>query len=66
MNLTIEGGTSKRLLTAGKYCPEDIVVTAEGGTSVFATDDGNGNITLTFTNGLTGTDDGSGNVTIGG
>lgn len=31
INITIEGGTSKRLLTAGKYCPEDIVVTAEGG-----------------------------------
>lgn len=30
-NITIEGGTSKRLLTAGKYCDRDIVVTAEGG-----------------------------------
>ena len=31
INITIEGGTSKRLLTAGKYCERDIVVTAEGG-----------------------------------
>lgn len=31
ISITIEGGTSKRLLTAGKYCPEDIVVTAAGG-----------------------------------
>ena len=30
-NITIPGGQSKRLLTAGKYCPSDIVVTAEGG-----------------------------------
>ena len=27
----MEGGTSKRLLTAGKYCDRDIVVTAQGG-----------------------------------
>ena len=31
INITIEGGTSKRLLTAGKYCDRDIVVTATGG-----------------------------------
>ena len=31
INITVEGGSSKRLLTAGKYCPEDIVVTATGG-----------------------------------
>ena len=31
INITIEGGTSKRLLTAGKYCDRDIMVTAEGG-----------------------------------
>ena len=30
-NITIPGGESKRLLTGGKYCPADIVVTAEGG-----------------------------------
>ena len=30
-NITIEGGTSVRLLTAGKYCDQDIVVTATGG-----------------------------------
>lgn len=31
INITVEGGTSKRLLTAGKYCDRDIVVTATGG-----------------------------------
>jgi uncharacterized coiled-coil protein SlyX len=31
INITIEGNTSKRLLTAGKYCESDIVVTAEDG-----------------------------------
>lgn len=31
INITVEGGSSKRLLTAGKYCAEDIVVTATGG-----------------------------------
>lgn len=30
-NITIEGGTSVRLPTAGKYCDRDIVITAEGG-----------------------------------
>lgn len=30
-NITIEGGTSVRLPTAGKYCDRDIVVTATGG-----------------------------------
>ena len=29
--ITIAGGTSKRLPTAGKYCDRDIVITAEGG-----------------------------------
>ena len=33
-NITVEGGTSKRLLTAGKYCDRDIVITAEGGESI--------------------------------
>jgi len=33
-SITVEGGTSKRLLTAGKYCDRDIVVTATGGGSV--------------------------------
>lgn len=32
-NISIHGGESKRLLTGGKYCPADIVVTAEGGGS---------------------------------
>jgi uncharacterized protein YqfB (UPF0267 family) len=30
--ITVEGGKSVRLKTAGKYCDMDIVVTAEGGT----------------------------------
>ena len=30
-NITVEGGTSVRLPTAGKYCDRDIVVTALGG-----------------------------------
>lgn len=30
-NITIEGGTSVRLPTAGKYCDRDIVVTSTGG-----------------------------------
>ena len=30
-NITLEGGTSLRLPTAGKYCDRDIIVTAEGG-----------------------------------
>lgn len=30
-NITVVGGTSVRLATAGKYCDRDIVVTAEGG-----------------------------------
>lgn len=30
--ITVEGGKSVRLPTAGKYCDRDIVVTAEGGT----------------------------------
>ena len=30
-NINVEGGTSYRLRTAGKYCDRDIVVTAEGG-----------------------------------
>lgn len=29
-NITVEGGTSVRLKTAGKYCDRDIVVTATG------------------------------------
>lgn len=29
-NITVEGGSSVRLLTAGKYCDRDIVVTAKG------------------------------------
>ena len=36
-NITVEGGTSVRLPTAGKYCDRDIVVTATGGGSVSET-----------------------------
>lgn len=32
-NITVEGGTSVSLPTAGKYCDRDIVVTASEGTS---------------------------------
>lgn len=31
IDITIPGGQSRRLLTGGKYCPDDIVVTATGG-----------------------------------
>ena len=31
IEITVEGGTSKRLLTAGKYCDRNITVTATGG-----------------------------------
>ena len=30
-DITVEGGTSKRLLTAGKYCDRDIIITATAG-----------------------------------
>lgn len=30
-NITVEGGSSVRLPTAGKYCDRDIIITAEGG-----------------------------------
>ncbi len=30
-NIVVQGGTTTRLLTAGKYCDRDIIVTAEGG-----------------------------------
>ncbi len=31
--ITVDGGTSKRLLTAGKYCDKNILVTATGGSA---------------------------------
>lgn len=31
IEIKVDGGTTTRLLTAGKYCDRDIVVTAEGG-----------------------------------
>ena len=33
-NITVQGGTSVRLLTEGKFCDQDIIVTAEGGESI--------------------------------
>ena len=33
-NIIVEGGSSVRLPTAGKYCDRDIVITAEGGSKV--------------------------------
>ena len=37
-NISIPGGESKRLLTGGKYCPADILVTAEGRAEVVEKD----------------------------
>ncbi len=37
-NITVPGGESKRLKTGGKYCPADIVVTAEGRAEVVEKD----------------------------
>ena len=31
IEITVDSGTSKRLLTAGKYCDKNILVTATGG-----------------------------------
>lgn len=31
LNINIDGGTSTKLLTAGKYCDKDIIITASGG-----------------------------------
>ena len=31
IDIIVPGGESRRLLTGGKYCPDDIVVTAQGG-----------------------------------
>lgn len=36
-DITIPSGSSKRLPTAGKYCDQDIIVTAEGGGGATAT-----------------------------
>lgn len=38
INITVEGGTSYRLHTAGKFCDRDIVVTAEGGVDTSSED----------------------------
>ena len=40
-NITVQGGKSVRLPTAGKYCEQDIIITAEGGGG--AVDDSNTN-----------------------
>ena len=39
-NITIGGGTSVRLPTAGKYCDQDIIVTATGGGGNTSIEDG--------------------------
>ena len=31
IEITVDGGTSRRLLTAGKYCDKNILITATGG-----------------------------------
>lgn len=33
-NITIQAGSKKRLLTGGKYCPANILITADGGGDV--------------------------------
>lgn len=38
-NITVEGGSSVRLPTAGKYCDRDIVITAKGGGGGSGSDD---------------------------
>ena len=38
ININVEGNTSVRLKTAGKYCDKDIVVTAEGGGGIDTSD----------------------------
>lgn len=40
IEITVDGGTQKRLLTAGKYCDRDIVVTATGNVEPEPPDDG--------------------------
>ena len=35
INITVEGNSSKRLKTAGKYCDRDIVITAKGGEQTY-------------------------------
>ena len=50
-NITVEGGTSIRLPTAGKYCDRDIIITAGGGgggSGGGGTVDGLQYITVTF------------------
>lgn len=38
-NITVQGGKSVRLPTAGKYCEQDIIITAEGGSGEDHLDD---------------------------
>ena len=53
-NVTVPGGESLRLLTGGKYCPADILVTAEGGgSSEEWIGDGNTHIWITLNEGRT-------------
>lgn len=64
IQIEIESGTSLRLLTSGKYCDRNILVTATGGGgTISATDDGKGNVTLL---GVTATNSGNGNITVAG
>lgn len=46
-NIEVEGGSSVRLPTAGKYCDRDIVITATGGGGDHSMEDGLLNNTLT-------------------
>lgn len=52
-NITIEGGSSVRLPTKGKYCDRDIVVTADGGSDDVARSIVNKTITAYYDNEIT-------------
>lgn len=47
IEITVDGGTSKRLLTAGKYCDKNILVTATGGGEPEPPDDGKTRLYIT-------------------
>lgn len=48
IEITVDGGTSKRLLTAGKYCDRNITVTATGGGGPEPPDDGKTRLYITI------------------
>ena len=48
IEITVDGGTSKRLLTAGKYCDKNILVTATGGGEPEPPDDGKTRLYITI------------------